>query len=121
MSEIAREALEQALRPQCREERVQLELHRAMLGKLISDFDGMRTLARRNIATSRQMVRGDQAQGWLDEWATLVDGPPQRLVEVFLGEDEHSIDLRQVSPFAGALSEAERVAAIRQARRDATR
>jgi hypothetical protein len=120
-SEIAREALEHALRPQRREERVQLELHRALLGKLISDVDGMRSLARRNIAESRKLVRGDQAHAWLDEWAALVDGPPQLLVEVFLGNDEHSIDLRQVSPFAGSLSEKERLAAIRRARSDATR
>jgi hypothetical protein len=121
VSEIAREALERALRSHRREERVQLELHRALLSKLISDFDGMRRLAHRNIAKSRRLVRGDQAQRWLDEWAALVDGPPQRLVEVFLGEDEHSIDLRQMSPFAGALSEEERLAAIRRARSDATR
>lgn len=121
VSEIAREALQRALGPQRREERVQLELHRALLSKLISDFEGMRRLAHRNIAKSRRVVRGYQAQGWLDEWAALVDGPPQRLVEVFLGEDEHSIDLRQVSPFTGALSEEERLEAIRRARSDAPR
>ncbi|HYT89089.1 MAG TPA: hypothetical protein VEL76_10305 [Gemmataceae bacterium] len=121
VSEIAREALEQALRPQRREERVQIELHRVLLGKLISDFGGMRKLAHRNIAKSRPLVRGDQARAWLDEWAALVDGPPERLVEVFLGDDEYSIDLRQVSPFAGALSEKERMTAIQRANRDVTR
>lgn len=96
-------------------------MHRTLLGKLISDFDGMRRLAHRNIAKSPSLVRGDQANGWLDEWAALVDGPPERLVEVFPGEDEHKIDLRQVSPFAGALSDEERLAAIRRLRSDATR
>jgi hypothetical protein len=115
VSEIAREALERALRPQRREERVQVELHRALLGKLITDVDRMRKVAHRNLAKSRSVVRGEQARGWLDEWDALVDGPPERLVEVFLGEDEHSIDLRQVSPFAGALSDKERLTAIRRA------
>jgi hypothetical protein len=115
VSEIARAALERALRPQRREERVQIELHRALLSKLISDPERVRDLARRNITRSRSMVRGDQAREWLDEWQALVDGTPERLVEVFLGEDEYSIDLRQVSPFAGALTEEERLAAIQRA------
>jgi hypothetical protein len=121
VSEIAREALERALRPQRREERVQLELHRALLSKLISDYDGVRELAMRNLAKSRKVVRGDQALGWLDEWQALLDGPPGRLVDVLLSTDEHSIDLRQVSPFAGALSDDERLAAIDRAGSHATR
>ena len=115
VSDIARDALERALRPQRREEQVQIELHRALLGKLISDPERMRKLAHRNLVKSRTIVRGDQAQRWLDEWEALVDGPPQQLVEVFLGEDEHSIDLRQVSPFAGALTDEERLAAMGRA------
>jgi hypothetical protein len=119
VSEFARGALERALRPRRREELVQFELHRALLGKLIGDFDGVRKIARRNLARSRSTVRGDQARAWLDEWSDLLDGPPERLVDVLLGADEHSIDLRQVSPFAGVLSEEERLAAIRRAGADA--
>jgi hypothetical protein len=111
--------LERALRPRRREELVQFELHRALLGKLIGDFDGVRKIARRNLARSRSTVRGDQARAWLDEWSDLLDGPPERLVDLLLGTDEHSIDLRQVSPFAGVLSEEERLAAIRRAGADA--
>ena len=121
VSEIAREALEHALRPQRREERVQLELHRALLSKLISDYDTVRALAMRNLAKSRKVVRGDQALGWLEEWQALLDGPPGPLVEVLLGTDEHSVDLRQVSPFAGALNDDERLAAIDRAGSHATR
>ena len=62
-----------------------------------------------------------QAVGWLDEWQALLDGPPEQLVDVFLGGDEHSVDLRQVSPFAGALSDEERLAAIRRAGNHAAR
>jgi hypothetical protein len=115
VSEIARDALERALRPQRRDGRVQLELHRALLGKLISDSDGVRALAVRNLAKSRKVVRGDQALGWLNEWQALLDGPPGPLVDVLLGSDEHSVDLRQVSPFAGALSDDERLTAINRA------
>jgi hypothetical protein len=121
VSEVAREALEHALRPRRPEERVQLELHRALLGKLIADYDEARTIVRRNLARSRSMVRGDLERGWVDEWSELLEGPPERMVDVFLGEDEHSIDLRQVSPFAGVLSEQERLAAIGRAGVDAAR
>jgi hypothetical protein len=122
ISELAREALEarveaSAARP---EVLVQIELHKALLAKLIGDLGEVRTRARRNLARSRSVVRGRQAQDWLDEWSRLIDGPPSELVEVFLGEDEHSIDLRQVSPFAGVLSEDERKAAIRRARTHAS-
>jgi hypothetical protein len=121
VSVIARQALEVALAPQRREERVQLELHRALLGKLIRDHEGVRALAVGNLAKSRAVVRGDQAAGWLDEWQALLDGPPEQLVDVLLGEDEHSVDLRQVSPFAGALSTEERLAAIARAGTHAAR
>lgn len=121
VSEIVREALERALRPRRREERVQLELHRTLLGKLISDYQGVRALAMRNLTKSRTVVRGDQALGWLDEWQALLDGPPGQLVDVLLGNDEHSMDLRQVSPFAGALSDDERLTAINRAGSHAAR
>jgi hypothetical protein len=117
ISELAREALESRIddvaeRP---EVLVQLELHKALLVKLI-DLDLLRELGHRNIARARSTVHGPQADGWLDEWERLLEGPPINLVDVFLGADERSIDLRQVSPFAGALSDDERHAAIRRAR-----
>jgi plasmid stability protein len=120
VSDLARHVLTAAVGGQPRpENRVQLELHRALLGKLIGDLGVVRERAHRNIERMRSVARGPQAQGWLDEWSELVDGPPVQLIEVFLGEDEHSIDLRQMSPFAGVLTDAERRAAIRRARADA--
>jgi len=121
VSEIVRDALEQALRPRRREERVQLELHRALLANLITDPERVRALAQRNLAKSRTLVRGDQARGWLDEWRRLLDGPPEQLIDVLLAESEHAIDLRQVSPFVGALGDAERLTAIQRANSHATR
>lgn len=120
VSDLARQLLTAAVEPQLRpENRVQIELHRALLGKLMGDLGEVRELAHRNIERLRGRAHGTQAQGWLDEWSALVDGPPARLIDVFLGEDEHSIDLRQMSPFAGVLSDTERRAAIRRARSSA--
>ena len=120
VSELARRVLSTAaeVRP---ENRVQLELHRVVLGKLLVDPDHVRELARRNIERMRSSVRGSQAQGWLDEWAELIEHPGPRLVEAFLGEDVHAVDLRQVSPFAGALTQDERLAAVERARSRAAR
>lgn len=121
VSELARQLLSDAFGSELRpENQVQLELHRALLAKLVvGGVDGVRDLVQHNIASMRGQVRGSQAQTWLDEWADLIDGSPRRLVEVLLGEDEHSIDLRQVSPFAGVLTQHERTEAISRARRRA--
>jgi hypothetical protein len=126
VSSFAREALQERLRTtaavaQRPEERVQLELHRALLAKLVTaGLSEVRPLALANLARAREVVRGRQAKSWLDEWQDILANSPERLVEVLLGTDEHSIDLRQVSPFAGTLSEEERMAAIRRARSRAT-
>lgn len=87
-----------------------------MLGKLLGELGPARDTAHRNIDRMRTSVRGSQAQGWLDEWADLIDKPGPRLIDAFLGEDEHRVDLRQVSPFAGLLTQDERKAAIERAR-----
>lgn len=115
VSELARELLSEAvgIRP---EERVQLELHRTLLAKLLGDLGEARSVAHRNIDRMRTAVRGEQAQAWLDEWAELVDHPGPALIDAFVDTDEHSIDLRQVSPFAGLLTQQERLAAIERAR-----
>jgi hypothetical protein len=63
---------------------VRLELHKALLAKLI-DLGDVRELAHRNIARSLKTVRGSQAQAWLDEWERLLDAPPSELIDVFLG------------------------------------
>jgi hypothetical protein len=119
VSELARRILGDAAE-QRTENRVQLELHKALLAKLVGDLGPVRGIARRNIERMRKTVRGPQAHGWLDEWEQLIHDAGPRLVDALVGEDEHSVDLRQVSPFAGVLSDPERLAAIERARCRAT-
>lgn len=97
-----------------REERVPYELHRALAARIgtVPDLQG---LARANIARMRELVRGAQAHRLLDDWETLVAGPTEALVAQMLRTDEYGIELRQLSPFAGALSDVERLAAIERA------
>jgi transcriptional regulator with XRE-family HTH domain len=100
-----------------REERVSLEMHRAVARRLRTDGAAVREKARANLPQVRSSVRGSQAQAWVREWGEALDGPTGDLVDLLVRQDEHGIDMRQASPFAGVLSDEERVAAIRRARR----
>jgi predicted ABC-class ATPase len=99
-----------------REERVALELHRAVATKLLENPSAVLSVVPSNIERLRRVVRGAAAESWLDEWANLAD---QRrvgaLIDVMLGTDRRSVDMRQTSPFLGVLTKDERVAAISRA------
>jgi hypothetical protein len=42
------------------------------------------------------------------EWLALLDGPAERLAQVLVDPGQHARDLRQSTPFAGALDPRER-------------
>lgn len=101
---------------------MQLELHRTLLAKLLGDLSPARELAGRNIVQMRSSVRGPPAQEWLDEWQRLLDNPGPELVDAFVGTDEHSADLRRVSPVrrpadGGGTHRCDRAGAITQPNR----
>ncbi|HEX9089716.1 MAG TPA: hypothetical protein VF867_19650 [Arthrobacter sp.] len=99
-----------------REERVSYELHRAVAEKVSEDPQAVFSKARTNLGSMAARVRGPHAQGWVSEWKALVDaGDADRLVEVMLDPAERGIDLRQMTPFAGVLTQAERLVAIHKA------
>ncbi|MGN8244930.1 helix-turn-helix domain-containing protein [Cellulomonas soli] len=100
-----------------REEKVSLEMHRAVARRLRADGPGVRARAKANLETVSRTVHGPQAQEWVREWSDALAGPTGELVDLLVRQDEHGIDMRQVSPFAGVLTEDERAAAIRKARR----
>lgn len=99
-----------------REERVSWHLHRAVAAKLrTQDGTALIERARTKIPQLRATVRGPLAQQWLDTWEQALAGPRKDLIDTMLRTDTTGIDLRQVSPFAGALTQEERIAAIRRA------
>jgi transcriptional regulator with XRE-family HTH domain len=101
-----------------REERVALELHRAVAKKLLDDPSSVLGVIPDNVARLRRLVQGESAQSLLDEWAELAElGSIGGLIDVMLGTDKRSIEMRQSSPFLGVLSQPERLRAIAQARR----
>jgi len=99
-----------------REERVSYELSRAVAKKLIDDADAVLSVVPGNIEKIRPRVHGSMATEWLDEWQRLSRGSVGAIIDVLLGTDQHSIDMRQNSPFAGALTQQERLEAIGRAR-----
>ncbi len=98
-----------------RDERVSFELHRAIAKKLIDAPGKTRAAIPAGVARIRSNVRGPLAEAWLDEWLTLSTGPIGALVDVLVGTDEHSIEMRQNSPFLNVLSQDERLEAIARA------
>ena len=72
-------------------------------------------LARRNL--ERMEAASDAGgQRYVDAWRQLLDGPTVDVVAVLTGLDEHSKALRQASPFAGLIPEADRRATLRRLR-----
>lgn len=100
-----------------REERVSLELHRAVAKKMLDDPEAVLRVIPSNIDRLRQRIRGISAESCLDEWSELAQVRSLGgLVDMMLGTDQRSINMRQTSPFLGVLSQIERVGAIELAR-----
>lgn len=117
---LLEKARESRPRLQRREERVSYELHRAVAEKVREDPQSVLSKARTNLQRMASRTRDAYAQGWVAEWNTLVNsGDINRLVEGMLRPDERGIDLRQMTPFAGVLSQEERLVAIHKAARAA--
>lgn len=100
-----------------RDQQRSLWLSYAVAGRIVEDPGAAVARARSNLVTMRQIARG-QAQRWLDEWTRLLDGPLDQLLDALTSRAPSSRELRQNTPFAGLLSDEERVqvlAAWRQA------
>lgn len=100
-----------------REERISYELHRLVAEKIAENPAPVLAKAAENLQRMLLRPRGSQAAGWVQEWKQLMADDPTELVEAMLRTDEGSIDLRQMTPFAGVLSQEERLVAIRNAGR----
>jgi Homeodomain-like domain len=103
-----------------REERVSYELHRAVAEKVSDDPQPVLGKALTNLQRLAARARDPYARGLVAEWRSLVDGGDlNRLIEVMLDPAERGIDLRQMTPFAGVLTQEERLLAIHKAARAA--
>jgi len=65
-------------------------------------------LAEGQLAAMERTMRGDSAVRWIDTWRRAITAGPKAVRHTLLRDDEEGDDLRQVAPFAGMLSDAER-------------
>ncbi|KQO98697.1 hypothetical protein [Leifsonia sp. Leaf264] len=94
------------------EARLSLELHRHIAGKLLTDDGAILGGAGRALTAAKAHSNGSQSREWINEWERLCGGPLPELVAMMISESELAIDMRQVSPFAFALTKAERSALL---------
>ena len=92
-----------------RERQKSLWLHRAVLERLRKDPEAVLGRARANLDAWRGRHRpGGIAERYLEQWREIIDGSIDGVVDVLLGTDPCSCELRQNTPFAGVLTGEER-------------
>lgn len=91
-----------------REDRRSLALHRVIAARLLADSETVIAKARRNLRVMRRANTDGSADRWFDEWERRLAGPVAGVVEVLVSHDQEARDLRQVTPFAGVLTDDER-------------
>ena len=97
--------------PLTREDRRSLYLHEAIVRRLREDPKGVLARARANLKLMSARHAG--ARQLLREWTVLLDRTVDDLVPVLLDASPRARELRQVTPFAGVLSAAERAEVYR--------
>ncbi len=101
------EALQSRTLRMTRDQQRSLWLAYAVAGRIAQDPPHALELATKNLATMTSASRGRRSR-WLEEWATLIDGPIDRLLLDYTSPTPRGRELRQNAPFAGLLSESER-------------
>lgn len=97
-------------RPLRREDLRSLWLHRAVAGKVVLDPDRAIAMARGNLA--RMVAAEPRAAPYVEAWERLLDSGPESVLATLTSDTAEAIELRQNTPFAGLLTEAERQAAL---------
>ena len=99
------------------DQRRSLWLNTAIAGHLVHDPEHVLRRARTNLELMEKRHTRGQAAHWLSEWRTLLWGPTERIMEVLTSPTPWAREMRQNSPFAGVLDEADRVAVLEAFRR----
>jgi excisionase family DNA binding protein len=107
--EALRERAERMTRDQLRS----LWLGHAIAGAFVAAPKQVTGLALRNIAKMRKRHRG-QTKRWLEEWEDLLRGPAELVLDALTSKSPRARELRQNSPFAGVLTDAQRVRILEQ-------
>jgi transcriptional regulator with XRE-family HTH domain len=112
--EVVRRPIEPDL---TRSERRSWRLHRRLSSRLTrTSLEVWRPTIERNLERLRGRVTGQPHQRNLERWTTLVEsGDVLGLHRVLTGLDRDSIEMREVSPMGGLLSQDERAAVLAMA------
>ena len=105
--------------PMTREERRSLRLHRAIARRLEGDPDAVLERARETLALMRRVH--PEAERLFREWEVLLDRPVLELIPALTDPSPGARELRQVTPFAGVLTAAERAEVYRSFREEESR
>ena len=81
----------------------------AVAGKVVRDVSRAQEVVRLNVGKSRPVVRG-AAVKWLDEWLRLAEEDIPGLLAMLVSSSDLAIEMRQNTPFAGLLTDNERLA-----------
>ena len=95
-----------------REDRRSLALHEAIAQRLIEDPVAVTERARKTL--SLMIERHPGAAPLLTEWDAILRRPESEVADLLLDPRPRARDLRQVTPFAGILSTAERTEVYRR-------
>lgn len=100
---------------QC-EDRFGYEMHRILAEDLPGRSAEIREIGLRNLARMQNIAGSSLRQMWLGEWDRLLSWSDEELAAGMLRLGELGNDLRSITPFAGALSQSQRLEALRRAR-----
>jgi excisionase family DNA binding protein len=103
-------------RAMSREQSRSLLLGYAVAGKLVVEPDKVLEIARRNLDKADANQSRGATHRWIAQWRLLLAGPISQILETLTSKSEHSCEMRQNSPFAGVLSQAQRTAVLNNAR-----
>jgi excisionase family DNA binding protein len=110
---LRRVDVEAILRPALTRDQLKaLWLHRAVAGRLVQDPEAVLAKAATNLELLRRVHPDGMAAAWLDRWGAVLDTGVEAVLDVLTSRAAHAIELRQNSPFAGVLPEAERRAVL---------
>lgn len=99
-----------------RDQERSLWLGTAVAGALVRDPDRVRHIARDWLASARS-----RPNRWTKEWERLIDGPTPGIIKALTSDTVAARELRQNSPFAGALTDDEREHILRAFRAERSR
>jgi len=95
-----------------REDRRSLALHQVIAQRLLDDSDTVIQRARSTLGL--MLERHPGAAPLLTQWKAILRCPVSEIAEVLLDPRPRARELRQVTPFAGILSPAERAEVYRR-------